>query len=56
MGTPLGTVGARMTQGGHGPHPHQPAESQSIRPKFSDVELLHDQCWEGKVKVQWEDK
>lgn len=53
MGIPLGTVGAKMTQGGHGPHP---AESQSVRPKFSDVELLHDQCWEGKVKVQWEDR
>ena len=48
MGIPLGTVGARMTQGGHGPHP---AESQSVRPKFSDVALLHDRGWEGKVRL-----
>lgn len=56
MGTPLGAAGATMTQGGHGPHPHHSAESQSVRPKFSDVELLHEQCWEGKVGVQWEDR
>lgn len=44
VGTPLGAVGARMTQGGHSSHPHHSAESQSVRPKFSDVQLLHDQC------------
>ena len=56
MGTPLGAVGARMTQGGHSPHPHHSADSQSVRPKFSDIQLLHNQCWEGKVRVQWEDR
>lgn len=56
MGAPLGAAGAKVTQGGHGPHPHHSAESQSVRPEFSDAELLHDRCWEGKVGVQWEDR
>lgn len=35
-------------QGGHSPHPHHQAESQSARYNFSDAELLPDECREGE--------
>ena len=52
MGTLLGATGSRMTKEVTAP-PSSSSRESVVRYNLSDSELLRDQCWEGKVNVQW---